>query len=453
MSSFGKRLARLQGTASSTAPSADDEAEPVDPSFSAVRAALQRALGSASSAPGVAAGRVDRPLPFEVLLTAAGPVEHRELRREVTRRIGNVSLDAATATDPRMLSLLALTPALAEVPADRFLFLDTETSGLGSGTANVPFLVGMAYFEGRELVLEQLFLRERDDEAALLARVEQRVRACEAIVTFNGKSFDLPVLRARFVMNGLPEMTERPHLDLLHLARRVHRHRHFKKSLTVLEREVLGFRRGPDVHGEEVAARYRHYLRSGDTSGLHAVVEHNEHDVVSLAALTTLYGEPARQLPASELASAARAVRRAGAMEDAVALADLAVRRGAGEVGLRARAEIAKARGDKEQALADFEALAATVSDPDVRLELAKLYEHHCRRPADALKQVALGTGESEADRERRRRRLERKRARQRGEGEAAEPAKPPRVQAGCPRSPRGQSSHPPDSWARVRPR
>lgn len=415
MSGFGKRLARLQ----QAAPAAE-EVTPTDEDrpLSAVHQALQRALGVASPAAGQSSAKASDPrdarrLPFEVVVTDAGPVERRTIRREVTCRVGNVTLDACRTTDPRMLSLLALTPELARVPADRLLFLDTETSGLGSGTANVPFLVGMAFFEGDALVLEQLFLRDRDDEAAMLAIVDERVRACEAIVSFNGKSFDVPVLRARFVMNALPAMTERPHLDLLHLARRVHRHRRFKKSLTVLEREVLGFRRGPDVHGEEVAARYRHYLRSGDTAGLHAVVEHNEHDVVSLAALTTLYGEPTRQLPASELASAARAVRRAGALEDAVELAELAVRRGAGEVGLRARAEIAKARGDKAQALADFEALAATVSDPDVRLELAKLYEHHCRRPTAALAQVALGTGESAEDRERRRERLERKRDRQ----------------------------------------
>lgn len=410
MSSFGKRLARLQGA--KPEPTADASEPADDTPLSAVRLALRRALGVAPDAATVPIPGDRRPLPFERVATEAGPVERRTVRREVTRRIGNVTLDAVSATDPRMLSLLALTPELASVPADRFLFLDTETSGLGSGTANVPFLVGMAFFEGEDLVLEQLFLRDRDDEAALLMLVDERIRASEAIVSFNGKSFDVPVLRARFVMNGLPAMTERPHLDLLHLARRVHRHRRFKKSLTVLEHEVLGFRRGPDVHGEEVAARYRHYLRSGDTAGLHAVVEHNEHDVVSLAALTTLYGEPTLQLPASELASAARAVRRAGALDDAIELAELAVRRGAGEVGLRARAEIAKARGDKAQALADFEALAATVGDPDVRLELAKLYEHHCRRPAAALAQVALGTGESDPDRERRRRRLERKRDR-----------------------------------------
>jgi len=411
VSSFGKRLARLKGEAETPAAAPTSE-----PDLTDIRAALARALGRSdgSPRPSPSFGSSEAPLPFLSSTTPAGTVERRLVRREVSRRIGNVTLEVARFTDPRMLSLLALTPELASVHPERLLFLDTETSGLGSGTANVPFLIGLAFFEGDELVLEQLFLRERDDEAALLAAVNERVVAAEAIVTFNGKSFDLPVLRARFVMNGLPPMPERPHLDLLHLARRVHRHRRFKKSLTVLEREVLGFRRGPDVHGEEVAARYRHYLRSGDSAGLHAVVEHNEHDVVSLAALTTLYGEPTRKLPAAELASAARAIRRAGSLDEAGTMANLAVRRGAGEIGLRVRAEIAKARGDKEQALADFQALAATVSDPEVRLELAKLYEHHRREPTEALQIVAMGTGESVEAVERRRRRLEDKRARQR---------------------------------------
>jgi uncharacterized protein YprB with RNaseH-like and TPR domain len=346
-----------------------------------------------------------------------------EIRRRewsTTTQIGSVALETAMLCDPRMLSLLGLTPELAELRPERLLFIDTETSGLGSGTTNVPFLVGIAWLEATQgpseaagrLVLEQLFLRDRDDEAALLEALRSRIEACEALVSFNGKSFDLPVLRARYVMNGLAPVQERPHLDLLHLARRVHRHRSFKKSLTVLEQEVLGFRRGPDVHGEEVAARYRHFLRSGEEAGLHAVVTHNEHDVVSLAALTGLYGEPLGSLPAAELASAARAIHRAGARDRALDLADLAVTRGAGTVGLRIRAELAKARGDKEQALADFEALAATVDDPTIRLELAKLYEHHCREPQRALDCVERGTGETADDQRRRRQRLERKCAR-----------------------------------------
>lgn len=435
MSRFGKRLARLGRSprpATGQPGSLDleeagteqegTEQEGTEASMADLRAALSRALGRAPAAEPAARTMGAEPLPFVQHETPSGPIARRRRRRAATAQVGDVPLGAVEPCDTRMLSLLGLTPELASLRAERLLFLDTETSGLGSGTTNVPFLVGIAWYEGSgaagaSLVLEQLFLRERDDEPALLETLRERVAACEAIVSFNGKSFDLPVLRARYVMNGLAPLPERPHLDLLHLARRVHRHRSFKKSLTVLEQEVLGFRRGPDIHGEEVAARYRHFLRSGDEAGLHAVVTHNEHDVVSLAGLTALYGEPMARLPAAELASVARTIHRAGAVDEAVGVAELAVTRGAGEVGLRIRAELAKARGDKEQALADFEALAATVSDPAVRLELAKLYEHHRRQPQRALDMVCRGTGESEAALEHRRARLERKRARLRDLG------------------------------------
>jgi hypothetical protein len=228
------------------------------------------------------------------------------------------------------------------------------------------------------------------------------------VVSYNGKSFDLPVLRGRCVMNRLAPLPERPQLDLLHLARRVHRHRPWPKKLGRLEAEVLGFRRDGDIDGQEVAERYLHYLRTADERGLEEVMLHNARDVLSLAALTGLYGEPL-DLPASELASIARVVRRAGDLERARQIAELAVERGAGVSGLRARAEIAKARGDKRQALTDFEALAQQVGDADVRLELAKLYEHFLKQPGRALSVVELGTGECSEAWEHRRARLARK--------------------------------------------
>ncbi|MDF2693271.1 MAG: hypothetical protein K0S65_1654, partial [Labilithrix sp.] len=138
---------------------------------------------------------------------------------------------------------------------------------------------------------------------------------------------------------------------------------------------------------------------------------HNAWDVVSMAALVGLYGEPLEgtQLEAGDLVGVARTLRRAGKAELAYEVADAAIARGAGHDGTRARAEIAKARGDKARALADFEALAASVDDAAVRLELAKLYEHHAKDAARALALVEAGTGEAEAPRSRREARLRRK--------------------------------------------
>jgi hypothetical protein len=233
-------------------------------------------------------------------------------------------------------------------------------------------------------------------------------------VTFNGKSFDLPVLRTRFVMARMEWPAEPPHLDLVHVARRLHKTRNIGAKLGTVEREVLGFVRENDVPSGEVSACYLHFLRTSDPRALMGVVEHNTWDVVSMASLVGLYGEPldGTQLAADDLVGVARTLKRAGSMELAQAVAERAIESGAGNEGTRARAEIAKARGDKARALADFETLAESVDDPKVRLELAKLYEHHAKDAARALAVVESGTGEGEDRRAHRAARLEAKMAR-----------------------------------------
>ncbi len=172
---------------------------------------------------------------------------------------------------------------------------------------------------------------------------------------------------------------------------------------------MLGFVRDADIDGGDVAPRYAHFLRTGDEGALRAVVDHNAWDVVSMAALVGLYGEPLGTLHREDLVGLARTYRRARALDQAEAAAEAAVSRGAGAEGLRIRGEIAKARGDRQRALGDFEALAEAVDDPSVRLELAKLYEHFVKEPGRALEVMDQGTGERPEAAERRRTRLARK--------------------------------------------
>ena len=179
---------------------------------------------------------------------------------------------------------------------------------------------------------------------------------------------------------------------------------------------MLGFVRGEDIEGAEVPQRYWHFLRTGDQLALRAVVDHNGWDVVSMAALVGLYGEPLGALHAEDLTSLARTLKRARALAQAQEAAELAVEQGAGHEALRVRGDIAKARGDRLGALADYEALSREVDDADVRLKLAKLYEHEVREPLRALQVVEQGTGETAEATERRRARLERKLAKQRQE-------------------------------------
>ncbi|MEZ4258623.1 MAG: ribonuclease H-like domain-containing protein [Polyangiaceae bacterium] len=397
------------------APSAPPAPSPADrgAQLEALRARMDAIVGAAPSP--TPRPRVDvDDLPFAVERTAAGPLHVRTLRVPGSHRVGRVPVVPSRGASSELLALLALDPALAGVDLTRALYLDTETTGLGPGAGTVAFLVGLAFWDvdGREgggFVVEQLLVRELGEEAPVLARVAERIRAASCLVTFNGKSFDIPVLRTRFVMQRADWPAEPSHLDLLHVARRLHKARGISCNLTGIEREVLGFCREDDVPSGEVSACYLHFLRTGDASALLGVVEHNTWDVITMAALVGLYGEPLEgsQLEPDDLVGVARTLRRAGELDAARAAAEAAVGGGGGPESLRARAEIAKARGDRGAALSDYEAFAAQVDDPRARLELAKLYEHYMRAPGRALAVLEAGTSEPEAATVKRRRRLE----------------------------------------------
>jgi uncharacterized protein len=349
-------------------------------------------------------------LPFARLETPAGPLYRRILRHSPAHRVGRFGVREAFGAERAMLALLALDPAIGECDPRGFLYVDTETTGLAGGTGTVPFLLGMARFEGDGcLVLEQLLLRKLGEETPLLLRFLEETARASCLVSYNGKSFDLPLLRTRLVMNRLPAAPDRPHLDLVHVARRVHGGRLKGCSLISIEDRVLGYERLDDVPSGEVVARYRHFLRTGDDGALLGVVDHNAWDVVALAALVGIYGAPLETLGAHDLVGIARTLRRARSLDRAGDAVEAAVERGAGADGLRERAEIARILGERDRAIADLERVVGEVEDRAARLRLAKLYEHHVRSPSAALAHVAHGTTEGEEAARRRRDRLEKK--------------------------------------------
>jgi hypothetical protein len=336
-------------------------------------------------------------LPFLTHETPLGPLHSRERWFSGSHRVGRLNLDEGLEANAEVLALLALDPTIGGCSPRGALFIDTETTGLAGGTGTIAFLVGIAWWrpDGR-LALEQLLIRRLGEEAPMLDRLRERIEKASMLVTFNGKSFDLPLLRTRFVMAGRRAPNEPPHLDLLHVARRVHGSRMATGCrLAALERTVLAFERGDDVASADIAALYHHFLRTGEARALLGVVEHNAWDVVTMAALIGLYGGVDRRwLEPSDLVAVARTYRRAGALEHAANAAEEAVAREPSIESLRARADISKARGDRSSALADYRTLAQSHDDPRVRLELAKLYEHWAKAPGDALGWARRGTGE-----------------------------------------------------------
>jgi uncharacterized protein len=410
--SLQSKLSRLAIAQPGTGPAVRDasRAELLTDLRARIQSALERGAGRAPVSP-PAVDTVD--LPFASQATASGVVHVRMQRFSAAHRTGRARVADAFDAHADLLALLALDPGLAQCDPRRALYLDTETTGLSGGAGTVAFLVGIAWWENRTLVLEQLLVRALGEEGPMLERLRERLADASMLVTFNGKSFDMPLLRTRFVMARMPVPPIPPHLDLLHVARRVHGKRKAAGCrLVAIEREVLGFAREDDVASGDVSACYLHFLRTGEPRALLGVIEHNAWDVVALAALVGLYGEPlSNGLAPDDLAGVARTLHRAGALDRAHAVADAAVERGGtvANLPLLARARIAKARGDRAGALADYESLSAAVDEPAVRLELAKLYEHWAKAPARALEWATRGTGERPAMAKKRCDRLARK--------------------------------------------
>ncbi len=168
-----------------------------------------------------------------------------------------------------------------------FVFFDLETTGLSGGAGTQAFLVGCGWFEDDGgFTTRQYLLARYSDERAMLAAVADELNRAGAIVSFNGKSFDAPVLETRYLFNRLEwTVAGQPHIDVLHPARRFWKED--ECSLIALEQQLLGKSRNDDVPGFEIPARYFEFVRTGDPRPLAGVLEHNRLDLVSLAALTS----------------------------------------------------------------------------------------------------------------------------------------------------------------------
>ena len=342
--------------------------------------------------------RVRAPLPGELRETPHGPVQVVEHWLEPAHCHGRVAIRDALAVDPDVVARLALDAQMRVVDPRRLLFVDTETTGLSGGTGTLCFLVGLAWFEDESLRVEQLLLRRPGEEAPMLRLLAERLDQASCLVTFNGKSFDWPLLRTRFVLNRVATPLPKAHLDLLHCARRVYKRRLGAVRLVQLEEGVLGMRRERDIDGAEIPTLYLEYLRRGAGTILAPIVEHNLHDIVALAAILARLvhdyatvredGEPEDHLSIAQLAARAADDARAVLFARAAARGSSAWQIATQAHSLVAR--VARRQGEHQlAALALAEALCAASPDAleasRVHLELAKLYEHRLRDPARAL--------------------------------------------------------------------
>ena len=287
-------------------------------------------------------------------------------------------------------------PELEQKNLDQFIFLDTETTGLSGGTGTMAFMVGVARFRGESLAMEQFFLRSPAEEAALLAGLEEFCDGMAAVVTYNGKSFDIPILNTRYILQGFTSPFEDlPHLDLLHLTRRIWRARLEQCNLGNIEQQILQLQRdGDEVPGYLVPEYYAQYLRDGNAEPLRGIFYHNEQDVLSLAALFALFADmleapTAWETPSSQdLTALGRLLEHMGEVDGALSLyqkgAQAAESARTKLEPLLAQAKLHKRHGEYNRALPLWEQAAADGSLEALE-ELAKYHEHSTRQLEKAL--------------------------------------------------------------------
>lgn len=201
-------------------------------------------------------------------------------RLELADGAATVVVERGVPLAPEEAEILAGLPPAA--------YFDTETTGLSTGTGTVPFLAGIGFLRGRELLVRQLLLPDYPHEAGLLRRLCIDLASADRLVTYNGRGFDLPLLVSRLTVHGLfAEQAALPtaHDDLLPVARRLWRRPLGSARLADVEAAVLGVRRGSNCPSAEVPLRYFGFLRGGSPEPLVAVLDHNLQDIVSLARL------------------------------------------------------------------------------------------------------------------------------------------------------------------------
>ena len=287
-------------------------------------------------------------------------------------------------------------PTLHEKPADQFIFLDTETSGLAGGTGTFAFMIGLGWWQSDGFRLQQFFLREPAEEAAVLAALDEVLTPFQTIVTYNGKSFDIPLLNARHTLSAFQSpFPSMQHVDLLALSRRIWRNRLPSRSLGSIEHDVLAVSRSQEeIPGWMIPEMYFNYLKSGDSRPMAGVFYHNRMDILSLAALflhqSNLLSSPMDWLAAEslDLIAIAKLYDDTGRREQAVQFYEHSLSLGLPRPffiqTLYRYADLARKELHFEQAVSLWQK-AAELQELPACIELAKYYEHRARGYETAL--------------------------------------------------------------------
>ncbi len=273
------------------------------------------------------------------------------------------------------------------------LVLDLETTGLGR-TGTLAFMIGLGYYENDQFIVEQLFLPDPEAEVSSFDRLLELVKSRSLLITFNGKTFDVPVLESRLLYHQIwLNLREMEHLDLLHIARRLWRNKLPSCALETIEFYVLGHIRDKelDIEGGDIPQTYYQFLLNGDPEMIRRVFIHNHHDILHTAALFTLISDSISYPPAHgfdiriDYHALARLYQSQG--EDYTARRILVDLMASGVVTadvMRDLGLIYKKNKELDSAMDCFR-IAADLDCPASMLELCMMLERHVKDPTEAM--------------------------------------------------------------------
>lgn len=316
------------------------------------------------------------------------------------------AIDLIISTPPEIVAAWVGEPSLVKSQVEDFVFLDTETTGLSGSAGVYAFLVGAGRFNGNVFRLSQFFLRHPGEELAHLAAMLEFIGDCRTLVTFNGRSFDVPILTTRCQLQGMGTPFKRmPNIDLLHLARRLWRERLPSRTLLNLEAQILGFTRTEeDVPSWVIPQLYMDYLHTDDARLIKNIFYHNAKDILSMVALynhitnllaVDLANEELTEIVISDLIGIGRLYESIGRLEDAARIYQQSLNSHLPESVylqiMKKLPSLYKRLGDWSNAV-DLWKQAAKAGQIYAHIELAKYYEHRERDYTSALEmtQTAL---------------------------------------------------------------
>ncbi len=366
------------------------------------------------------------PLPKE-------PLQWLENSYGLEVRYGRIKIASGLKISGEVLACLSQDEAFRDLDLSTALFIDLETTGLSGGSGVIPFNVGMGYYRDDKFIVGQYFLGEMAEEERMIQELAEFFKEMnfQSVVTYNGKSFDIPLLETRFILQRQPFLlSELPHLDFLFPARRLWSHKYESCRLFHLALNVVQTGRTEDIPSAEIPWRYFQYLQTGNYDLIEPILYHNQEDILSLLGLVVIGAQIFSEDPelcmgdAMDFYGAGKVMANAGDLEKAVQFFQKALDGNlTDEVSVETKRRLSvhfKKHQDWEKAVPIWEEMTSTTVVTQAQLfsfrELAMHLEHRLKNFEEA-KRIAeegfvLSTGVSsyyERDFSRRLDRLSRK--------------------------------------------